>query len=53
MYKFKKKTVMIKDFIRQIKKDPLTFTVDFMALLAIFAFGYGLLLFGAIITGNY
>lgn len=44
---------MIKELIREFKKDPLTIIVDFMALLAIFAFGYGLLLFGAIITGNY
>ena len=43
---------MIKELIREFKKDPLPIIVDFMALLAIFAFGYGLL-FGAIITGNY
>ena len=44
---------MIKELIREFKKDPLPIIEDFMALLAIFAFGYGLLLFGAIITGNY
>jgi|TARA_B100001769_G_scaffold264265_1_gene248319 hypothetical protein len=43
---------MIKNFIKNIKEDPLNFIVDFAALLAIMIFGYGLLLFGAIITGN-
>tara|TARA_R100001377_G_scaffold83358_1_gene64749 strand:+ start:775 stop:915 length:141 start_codon:yes stop_codon:yes gene_type:complete len=43
---------MIKELIREFKKDPLTTISDFIAIIAIFAFGYGLLLLGSIVTGN-
>tara|TARA_B100001113_G_C21034084_1_gene589310 strand:- start:417 stop:551 length:135 start_codon:yes stop_codon:yes gene_type:complete len=43
---------MIRKFIENIKEDPLNFIVEFSALVAIMIFGYGLLLFGAIISGN-
>jgi len=43
---------MIKELVRSIKENPIQSILEMMTLLAIFAFGYVLLIFGAVITGN-
>ena len=43
---------MIKELVRSIKENPIQSILEMMTLLAIFAFGYVLLILGAVITGN-
>ena len=43
---------MIKELVRSIKENPIQSILEMMTLLAIFAFGYAMLIFGAVITGN-
>jgi|TARA_B100000902_G_scaffold274765_1_gene260598 hypothetical protein len=43
---------MIKELVRSIKENPIQSILEVITLFAIFAFGYVLLIFGAVITGN-
>ena len=43
---------MLKQLVKAIKEDPIQSILEMITLLAIFAFGYVLLIFGAVITGN-
>jgi len=43
---------MIKEFVRSVKENPTQAILEMITLLAIFAFGYVLLILGAVITGN-
>ena len=43
---------MIKELVRSIKENPIQSILEMITLLAIFAFGYVLLILGAVITGN-
>ena len=43
---------MLKELVKAVKEDPIQSILEMMTLLAIFAFGYVLLLLGAIITNN-
>jgi|TARA_R100001377_G_C3169621_1_gene102576 hypothetical protein len=43
---------MIKELIQAFKEDPTKATVDFISIVAIFGFGYILLLLAAILEGN-
>ena len=43
---------MLKQLIQAVKENPLETALDMIAVIAIFAFGYVLLLLGAIITNN-
>ena len=43
---------MLKELIQAVKENPLETALDMIAVIAIFAFGYVLLLLGAIITNN-
>ena len=43
---------MLKQLVKAIKEDPIQSILEMMTLLAIFAFGYVLLILGAVITGN-
>jgi len=48
----KKIKVMLKQLIQAVKENPLETVLDMIAMIAIFAFGYVLLILGAVITGN-
>ena len=43
---------MIKEFVQSVKKNPTRSILEIMTLIAIFAFGYALIIVGSIITGN-
>jgi len=43
---------MLKQLIQAVKENPLETALDMIAVIAIFAFGYVLLLLGAVLTGN-
>tara|TARA_R110002153_G_scaffold244411_1_gene399821 strand:+ start:296 stop:430 length:135 start_codon:yes stop_codon:yes gene_type:complete len=43
---------MIKELVKSIKKNPSEFIIDSITLVAIFSFGYFLLILGAVLTGN-
>jgi hypothetical protein len=43
---------MLKQLVKAIKEDPIQSILEMITLLAIFAFGYVLLILGAVITGN-
>ena len=43
---------MIKEFVQSVKENPTQAILEMITLLAIFAFGYVLLILGAVITGN-
>jgi|TARA_B100001173_G_C15620057_1_gene392660 hypothetical protein len=43
---------MIKELVRSIKENPIQSILEMMTLLAIFAFGYAMLIVGSVITGN-
>jgi hypothetical protein len=43
---------MIKELVRSIKENPIQSILEMMTLLAIFAFGYTMLIVGSVITGN-
>jgi len=43
---------MIKALVRSIKENPIQSILEMMTLLAIFAFGYAMLIVGSVITGN-
>jgi hypothetical protein len=43
---------MIKELVKSIKENPSEFIIDSITLVAIFAFGYFLLILGAVLTGN-
>ena len=43
---------MIKEFVRSVKENPTQAILEMITLLAIFAFGYVLLILGAVLTGN-
>lgn len=43
---------MIKELVRSIKENPIQLILEMMTLLAIFAFGYAMLIVGSVITGN-
>jgi|TARA_B110000908_G_scaffold147052_1_gene178447 hypothetical protein len=43
---------MIKELVESIKENPSEFIIDSITLVAIFAFGYFLLILGAVLTGN-
>ena len=43
---------MIKELVRSIKENPIQSILEMMTLLAIFAFGYIMMIFCAVITGN-
>mgnify|MGYP001351803872 FL=1 len=43
---------MVKELVRSIKENPIQSILEMMTLLAIFAFGYAMLIVGSVITGN-
>ena len=43
---------MLKELVKAVKEDPIQSILEIITLLAIFAFGYVLLILGAVITGN-
>ena len=43
---------MIKELVRSIKENPIQSILELITLLAIFAFGYVMIIFCAVITGN-
>tara|TARA_B100000768_G_scaffold5352_1_gene6412 strand:- start:496 stop:630 length:135 start_codon:yes stop_codon:yes gene_type:complete len=43
---------MLKELVKAVKEDPIQSILEMITLLAIFAFGYVLLILGAVITGN-
>jgi len=43
---------MLKQLVKAIKEDPIQSILEMITLLAIFAFGYVLLILGAVLTGN-
>jgi len=43
---------MIKELVRSIKENPIQSILEMMTLLAIFAFGYAMIIVGSVITGN-
>lgn len=43
---------MLKEFIQTIKENPIQSILEIITLLAIFAFGYIMMIFCAVITGN-
>jgi|TARA_R110000824_G_C14747991_1_gene628231 hypothetical protein len=43
---------MLKQLVRSIKENPIQSILEMMTLLAIFAFGYAMLIVGSVITGN-
>ena len=43
---------MIKEFVQSVKENPTQAILEMITLLAIFAFGYILLILGAVLTGN-
>jgi hypothetical protein len=43
---------MLKEFIQAVKENPVKTMLEMITLLAVFAFGYVLLVLGAILTGN-
>ena len=43
---------MIKELVRSIKENPIQSILEVITLFAIFAFGYIMMIFCAVITGN-
>ena len=43
---------MIKEFVQSVKENPTQAILEMITLIAIFAFGYALIIVGSIITGN-
>jgi len=43
---------MIKEFVQSVKENPTQAILEMITLLAVFAFGYILLILGAVLTGN-
>ena len=43
---------MLKQLIQAVKENPIQSILEMMTLLAIFAFGYAMLIVGSVITGN-
>ena len=43
---------MIKEFVQSVKENPTQAILEMITLLAVFAFGYILLILGALLTGN-
>tara|TARA_R110002020_G_scaffold26872_2_gene86861 strand:- start:548 stop:682 length:135 start_codon:yes stop_codon:yes gene_type:complete len=43
---------MLKELVKAVKEDPIQSILEMITLLAIFAFGYVLLILGAVLTGN-
>ena len=43
---------MIKELVKAIKKDPIQSILEMITVFAVFAFGYILLILGAVLTGN-
>ena len=43
---------MLKQLVRSIKENPIQSILEMMTLLAIFAFGYAMIIVGSVITGN-
>jgi hypothetical protein len=43
---------MLKQLIQSVKENPIQSILEMMTLLAIFAFGYAMLIVGSVITGN-
>ena len=43
---------MLKELVKAVIEDPIQSILEMITLLAIFAFGYVLLILGAVLTGN-
>lgn len=43
---------MLNEFVKSVKENPVKSMLEMITLLAVFAFGYVLLVLGAILTGN-
>tara|TARA_R110000751_G_scaffold185818_1_gene292263 strand:+ start:51 stop:185 length:135 start_codon:yes stop_codon:yes gene_type:complete len=43
---------MLKELVKAVKEDPIQSILEMMTLLAIFAFGYAMIIVGSVITGT-
>mgnify|MGYP003116420291 CR=1 FL=1 len=43
---------MLKELVKAVKEDPIQSILEMITLIAVFAFGYILLILGAVLTGN-